>query len=83
MNIPLIHYEAGLRSFDRNMPEEINRLMCDSVSDYFFCTEDSAVDNLLIEGKNCRQDFLGRQLNDRLFILPSQIQKDDLIKARS
>tara|TARA_B110000879_G_C11129347_1_gene495300 strand:+ start:496 stop:1569 length:1074 start_codon:yes stop_codon:yes gene_type:complete len=68
MNIPLIHYEGGLRSFDREMPEEINRLMCDSVTDYFFCTEDSAIKNLLNEGKNPDKIFLvGNLMIDSLF----------------
>lgn len=45
-NIPLAHVEAGLRSFDRNMPEEINRIITDKISDYLFVTEDSGIKNL-------------------------------------
>jgi UDP-N-acetylglucosamine 2-epimerase (non-hydrolysing) len=48
--VKLIHVEAGLRSFDRNMPEETNRILTDSISDLLFCTEQSGVDNLLREG---------------------------------
>ncbi len=44
------HVEAGLRSFDRTMPEEINRLLTDSISDFLFVTEPSGVDNLKREG---------------------------------
>ena len=58
MNIPLAHVESGLRSFDLTMPEEINRIMVDSVSDLCFCTEDSALTNLEREGKNHEQVFL-------------------------
>lgn len=48
---PLIaHVEAGLRSFDRDMPEEINRILTDSISDMLFVTEESGVDNLKKEG---------------------------------
>jgi len=46
----LVHVEAGLRSGDRGMPEEINRLLTDSISDLLFCTEKSGVDNLIKEG---------------------------------
>jgi UDP-N-acetylglucosamine 2-epimerase (non-hydrolysing) len=46
----LIHVEAGLRSGDRSMPEEINRILTDSISDMLFCTEQSGVDNLINEG---------------------------------
>ena len=68
MNISLIHYEAGLRSNDRKMPEEINRLMCDSVSDYFLCTEETGVKNLLSEGKEKKNIFLvGNLMIDSLF----------------
>lgn len=51
MHIPVAHAEAGLRSGDLRMPEEINRLVTDSISDWFFVTESSGVDNLLREGK--------------------------------
>jgi len=44
--IKVAHVEAGLRSFDLTMPEEINRMVTDAITDYFFVTEQSAVDNL-------------------------------------
>jgi UDP-N-acetylglucosamine 2-epimerase (non-hydrolysing) len=50
MGIAVAHVEAGLRSFDRTMPEEINRVVTDSISDYLFTTEPSANENLLHEG---------------------------------
>jgi UDP-N-acetylglucosamine 2-epimerase (non-hydrolysing) len=50
LGVKLVHVEAGLRSFDRSMPEEINRVLTDSISDLLFCTERSGVDNLLQEG---------------------------------
>ena len=46
MNIPVAHVEAGLRSGDRAMPEEINRILTDAVSDFLFVTEQAGVDNL-------------------------------------
>ncbi len=51
MNIPVAHVEAGLRSGDMSMPEEINRLVTDSISDWFFVTEPSGVEHLRREGK--------------------------------
>ncbi|MFP5392034.1 MAG: non-hydrolyzing UDP-N-acetylglucosamine 2-epimerase [Gammaproteobacteria bacterium] len=51
LNIPVAHVEAGLRSGDMTMPEEINRLVTDSITDWFFVTEPSAVDHLRKEGK--------------------------------
>ena len=48
--IPLAHVEAGLRSWDRSMPEEINRLVTDAVSDLLFATSEDAVTNLAAEG---------------------------------
>ncbi len=50
LGVMLVHVEAGLRSFDRAMPEEINRVLTDSISDLLLCTEQSGVDNLLREG---------------------------------
>jgi len=50
LGVKLIHVEAGLRSFDRTMPEEINRVLTDAISDLLFCTEQSGVDNLRREG---------------------------------
>ena len=50
MNIKIIHYEAGLRSYDRTMPEEINRLVTDAISDLFFTISKDAAETLIHEG---------------------------------
>lgn len=58
MNIVTIHYEAGLRSFDRSMPEEINRVVTDAVCDYYFTTSANAGKNLVKEGKDREKIFM-------------------------
>lgn len=50
LGIPVAHVEAGLRSFDREMPEEVNRVLTDSISDLLFVTERSGIENLRREG---------------------------------
>jgi UDP-N-acetylglucosamine 2-epimerase (non-hydrolysing) len=58
LGIPVAHVEAGLRSFDRRMPEETNRLVSDVLSDYLFASEPSGVANLLAEGIPGEKIFL-------------------------
>ncbi len=65
--VPVIHVEAGLRSGDRAMPEEINRVLTDQLSDLLFTTEESAQDNLLREGVDpSRVHFVGNVMIDTL-----------------
>ena len=65
--IPLVHVEAGLRSFDRSMPEEVNRLLTDSIADFLFVTEPSGMDNLKKEGVPEERCFLvGNTMVDTL-----------------
>ncbi len=57
MGTKIAHVEAGLRSYDREMPEEINRLLTDQLADYLFVTEKSGVENLLKEGIDKKKIF--------------------------
>ncbi len=76
--IPVAHVEAGLRSGDMRMPEEINRLVTDSISDWFFCTEPSGVDNLLREGKSQDVVFhVGHVMVDNLLYQRDQLNSAD------
>ncbi|MEA5260055.1 UDP-N-acetylglucosamine 2-epimerase (non-hydrolyzing) [Arcicella aquatica] len=66
-HIPVAHVEAGLRSGDRSMPEELNRILTDSVSEYLFITEQSGVDNLKHEGvPDEKVFFVGNVMIDSL-----------------
>jgi UDP-N-acetylglucosamine 2-epimerase (non-hydrolysing) len=65
--IPVVHVEAGLRSFDRAMPEEINRVLTDQISDLLFTTEREAALNLAREGIDARRiHFVGNVMIDSL-----------------
>ncbi len=66
--IPVVHIEAGLRSHDRTMPEEINRILTDQISDRLYTTERSAQDNLLLEGVPASHiSFVGNVMIDSVF----------------
>lgn len=68
LGIKVAHVEAGLRSGDISMPEEVNRIVTDSISDYLFVTEKSGMVNLLKEGKNEKQLFyVGNIMIDTLY----------------
>jgi len=76
MGMPVAHVEAGLRSFDRTMPEEINRLLTDAVSEFLFVTEPSGVANLLREGIDERKIFLvGNVMIDSLIHYREKAQR--------
>jgi UDP-N-acetylglucosamine 2-epimerase (non-hydrolysing) len=74
--VPVAHVEAGLRSFDRRMPEEINRIVTDALATYLFATEEDGVANLRREGIEDDRIFLvGNVMIDTLMALLPQIRE--------
>lgn len=80
LGIRVAHVEAGLRSFDRTMPEEINRLVTDVLSDYLFASEPSGVANLLAEGVTREKVFLvGNVMIDTLLRSREKAAQSDVL----
>lgn len=79
--IPTAHIEAGLRSFDRTMPEEINRILTDKISDYLFTTCEDANKNLIREGiPKSKIFFVGNTMIETLHNYIGKIKKSDIIE---
>jgi UDP-GlcNAc3NAcA epimerase len=76
LSVPIAHVEAGLRSFNRRMPEEINRIMADHVSSLLFCPSDTAVRNLAAEGISENVCLVGDVMLDILNWARQRIAKD-------
>ena len=82
VGIPLAHLESGLRSRDRSMPEEINRILTDEITDFFLITEQSGWDNLLAEGKEESQmHFVGNTMIDTLVAFEDDIQAAPILES--
>lgn len=80
LGIKVAHIEAGLRSFDRTMPEEINRILTDSISDYLFVTEQSGIINLKREGVAKEKIFLvGNTMIDSLVHFLPRADKSEVL----
>jgi UDP-N-acetylglucosamine 2-epimerase (non-hydrolysing) len=81
LGIPLAHVEAGLRSGDRTMPEEINRILTDSISDLLFTTEPVAAENLAREGvAPGRVHFVGNVMIDTLFRYRERARESTILR---
>ncbi len=81
VGIPIAHLESGLRSFDRTMPEEINRILTDEITDHFFVTEQSGIDHLKADGKSDESvHFVGNTMIDTLVAFEPQISESDVLQ---
>jgi UDP-N-acetylglucosamine 2-epimerase (non-hydrolysing) len=81
LGIPIAHVEAGLRSFDRTMPEEINRIITDALADHLFVTEEDAIDHLLKEGRPRERIYLvGNVMIDALHQFLPLAQKSNIAR---
>lgn len=79
LNIPVAHIESGLRSFDRTMPEEINRIVTDLLSEYLFVSESSGLANLKREGIDERKIFfVGNIMIDSLVYYQTKINNSGI-----
>jgi len=82
MGVKLAHVESGLRSDDRSMPEEINRILTDDLADYFFVTEPSGMENLVREGKKKSNIFMvGNTMIDTLVAFDSSIRSSGILET--
>lgn len=80
LGIKVIHVEAGLRSYDRSMPEEINRILTDAISDILFITEESGAENLRKEGiVDGKIHFVGNVMIDSLLKHREKAAQSDII----
>lgn len=77
LHLQIAHVEAGLRSFDRTMPEEINRIVTDSIADYLFVTEESGLENLSKEGvSEDKIHFVGHVMIDNLLFQCKRLKQE-------
>jgi UDP-N-acetylglucosamine 2-epimerase (non-hydrolysing) len=78
----IAHVEAGLRSFDRSMPEEINRIVTDHLSDLLFATEESGIRNLRDEGVSLdKVHFVGNTMIDSLLTFKEKAESSQVLEA--
>jgi UDP-N-acetylglucosamine 2-epimerase (non-hydrolysing) len=80
MGVKIAHLESGLRSNDKTMPEEHNRVLTDMITDYFFVTEQSGYDNLINENKNKEVIFfVGNTMIDTLVAFQKEIDHSNVL----
>ncbi|MDG2226130.1 MAG: UDP-N-acetylglucosamine 2-epimerase (non-hydrolyzing) [Flavobacteriales bacterium] len=79
LGIKLGHIESGLRSFDRTMPEEINRILTDEITDFYFVTEESGLKHLDKEQKKGKTFFVGNTMIDTMVTFNKQIDTSSIM----
>ena len=82
LNIQIAHVESGLRSYDKTMPEEHNRVITDNITNYFLVTEQSGWDNLISEGTEERNMFfVGNTMIDTMIAFDNEIESSSIINT--
>lgn len=82
LHIPVAHVEAGLRSFNRRMPEEVNRVLADHVSTWLFCPTPVAVENLVREGITAGVHLVGDVMYDAVLLFAGQARQQSTLLDR-
>ncbi len=81
MGLPIAHLESGLRSGDHTMPEEINRILTDKITDYYFVTEQSGLDHLKKEGQPDKKvHFVGNTMIDTMVAFEENIEASSIME---
>jgi len=82
LNIKIAHVESGLRSYDKTMPEEHNRIITDNITNYFLVTEQSGWDNLIKDGVDERHlFFVGNTMIDTMVAFEKEIEESDILNT--
>lgn len=82
LGVPVAHVEAGMRSYDRRMPEEVNRVITDHLSALLLCSSDGAAANLAAEGVRARVEVVGDVMVDvALAVAPRARERTDLVRG--
>jgi UDP-N-acetylglucosamine 2-epimerase (non-hydrolysing) len=82
LNIKIAHVESGLRSYDKTMPEEHNRIITDNITNYFLVTEQSGWDNLINDGVDERHlFFVGNTMIDTMVAFEKEIEESDILNT--
>ena len=79
--VPVVHVEAGMRSFDRTMPEELNRVLCDHMSDLLLCSSEIAAQNLRAESVGGRIEVVGDVMVDVALRLQPAARADQSVTS--